>query len=164
MDDCIEHLRAQLKRLIRASPRVRNRAATSIVFGQIQDAPWRVRVAFSSTFDKGPADWREYHPGILASYCVDTDIKLWTYKHENLEFAGNPYVPGDRVIKTSHSDPNTAVVVECGDDDENPVTVAYLGDFDDEGVWPSKLAEHCEENGIKCYTYSADELAFDKAT
>jgi len=70
-------------------------------------------------------------------------------------------VPGDRVIKTSHTDPNTAVVVERGDTgNEESVTVAYLGDFDDEGVWPSKLAEHCETNGIKCYTYAAGELEF----
>jgi len=132
-------------------------------FGQELDGE-AVRIAFPSTLDKGPADWREYHPGILASYCVDTEIKLWTYKHENLEFADNPYVPGDRIIKTSHSDPNTAVVVERGDGGEDSVTVAYLGDFDDEGVWPSKLGGHCEDNGIKRYTYSTDELVFEKTT
>ncbi|SEV85394.1 hypothetical protein [Natrinema salifodinae] len=129
-------------------------------FGQEIDGEV-VSVAFPSSLDKGPADWREYHPAILASYCVDTDIKLWKYKHENLEFAANPYVPGDRVIKTSHDDPDTAVVVETpngptGDD----VTVAYLNAFDDEGVWPGKLAEHCEENGIKCYTYEHSQLEF----
>ncbi|WP_254522647.1 hypothetical protein [Natrinema caseinilyticum] len=98
---------------------------------------------------------------ILASCCHDTVIKLWTYKHENLDFAANPYAPGDRIIKTSHSDPNTAVVVESGNGgDRAAVTVAFLGDFEEEGVWPGKLAEHCEENGIKCYTYEHSELEF----
>ncbi len=129
-------------------------------FGQEMDGE-AVRVAFPSSLDKGPADWREYHPAILASYCDDTDIKLWTYKHENLAFAENPYVPGDRVIKTSHDDPDTAVVVDTpggpiGDD----VTVAYLNDFEAEGVWPGKLTEHCEEHGIKCYTYEYSALQF----
>ncbi|WP_440764551.1 hypothetical protein [Natronorubrum sp. DTA7] len=129
-------------------------------FGQEMDGE-AVRVAFPSSLDKGPADWREYHPAILASYCHDTDVKLWTYKHENLEFAENPYAPGDRVIKTSHNDPNTAVVVENGTDgDEDAVTVAFLGDFEEEDVWPSKLAAHCEENEITCYTYGHDELEF----
>lgn len=133
-------------------------------FGQELDGE-AVRVAFPSALDNGPGDWREYHPGILASYCVDTDIKLWTYKHENLEFADTPYVPGDHVIKTSHTDPNTAIVVERGDDKNNgSVTVAYLGDFDNEGVAPSELADYCEDNNIKCYTYSAGELQFEKLT
>jgi hypothetical protein len=129
-------------------------------YGQSIDGE-AVKVAFPSALDQGPAEWREYHPAILASYCDDQDIKLWTYKHENLEFATNPYVPGDRVIKTSHDDPNTAIVVECpagpeGDD----VSVAFLGDFDERDIWPGKLAAHCSENGIKQYTYEHPELAF----
>ena len=89
----------------------------------------------------------------------DQDIKLWTYKHENLEFATNPYAPGDRVIKISHNDPNTAVVVECPNGaNGDEVTVASLGDFDEVGVWPGKLADHCAENGIKYYTYEHTEL------
>ncbi|SDR09164.1 hypothetical protein [Natronobacterium texcoconense] len=126
-------------------------------FGQEMDGE-AVRVAFPSSLDDGPADWREYHPAILASYCDDTDIKRWTYNHENLEFARNPYVPGDRVIKTSHDDPNTAVVVERSEGNE--VTVAYLGDFEAEAVCPGTLAGHCEENGIKRYTYDCSELEF----
>jgi hypothetical protein len=129
-------------------------------YGQSIDGE-AVKVAFPSALDNGPAEWREYHPAILASYCDDQDIKLWTYKHENLEFAPNPYAPGDQVFKTSHDDPNTAIVVECSAEaigDE--VTVAYLGDFEEEGIWPGKLAEHCAENGIKCYTYEHAELEF----
>ncbi|SIR83657.1 hypothetical protein SAMN05421809_2491 [Natronorubrum daqingense] len=129
-------------------------------YGQEMDGE-AVSVAFPSSLDEGPAEWREYHPAILASYCVDTDIKLWRYKHENLEFASNPYVPGDCVIKTSHDDPNTAVVVESEtSQSSDKVTVAYLGDFDETDVWPSKLADHCAENGIKCYTYECSELEF----
>lgn len=97
----------------------------------------------------------------LASYCHDTGIKLWTYKHENLEFAANPYAPGDRVINTRHDDPNTAVVVTCGNGtDGDEVSVAFLNDFDEEDVWPGKLESHCEENGIKCYTYEPSILEF----
>ena len=129
-------------------------------YGQAIDGE-AVRVAFPSALDKGPGDWRGYHPAILASYCDDQDIKLWTYKHQNLEYATNPYVIGDRVIKTSHDDPNTAVVVESGNGEgEEVVTVAFLGDFDDHDVWPSKLADYCQKNGIKCYTYEYPELAF----
>jgi hypothetical protein len=70
-------------------------------------------------------------------------------------------VPGDRVIKTSHSDPNTAVVVEGSEErgDDN-VTVAFLRDFEAEDVSPRELATHCEESGIKCYTYEYSELDF----
>ena len=120
-----------------------------------------VRVAFPSSLDEGPGAWRDYHPAILASYCDDQDVKLWTYKHENLVFAENPYVLGDQVIKTSHTDPNTAVVVEGseGRSDDN-VIVAFLGDFEEEDVTPGKLAQHCEENRIKCYTYEYTELDF----
>ncbi|WP_119813818.1 hypothetical protein [Halalkaliarchaeum desulfuricum] len=129
-------------------------------FGQEMDGE-AVKVAFPSSLDKGPGDWRSYHPAILASYCDDQEIKLWTYKHENLEFAENPYVPGDRVIKTSHDDPNTAVVVESpGGAGGEEVTVAFLGDFEEEDVWPGELREHCEENGIKSYTYEHTELEY----
>jgi hypothetical protein len=46
-----------------------------------------VNVAFPSSLDDGPGDWRDYHPAILSSYCDDVDIKLYSYKHTNLEFA-----------------------------------------------------------------------------
>jgi len=118
-----------------------------------------VRVAFPSSLDEGPGAWRDYHPAILASYCDDQDIKLWTYKHENLAFAENPYVMGDKVIKTSHNDPNVAVVVEGSEKrSDNNVTVAFLGDFEAEDISSGKLAKHCEENGVKCYTYEYSEL------
>lgn len=65
------------------------------------------------------------------------------------------------MIKTSHDDPDTAAVIESANRGSgNEVTVAYLNDFDEEGVWPRKLAEHCAENGIKCYTYGHSELEF----
>ena len=129
-------------------------------FGQEMDGE-AVKVAYPSSLDAGPGDWREYHPAILASYCDDQDVKLWTFKHENLAFAENPYVPGDRVIKTSHDDPDTAVVVERANGaDGGDVTVAFLGGFDGEDVWPGKLTEHCEANGIKCYSYDRTKLEF----
>jgi len=31
-------------------------------------------------------------------------------------------------------------------------------------VAPSELADYCEDNNIKCYTYSAGELQFEKLT
>lgn len=129
-------------------------------FGQAIDGEV-VEVAFPSSLDEGPGDWRGYHPAILASYCDDQEIKLWSYKHENLAFAENPFVPGDRVIKTSHDDPNTAVIVERGTGtDRGEVTVAYLPDFEQEDVWPANLPDHCAENDIKCYTYDCEALAF----
>jgi len=128
-------------------------------FGQEMDGE-AVKVAYPSSLDDGPGDWREYHPAILASYCDDQDVKLWTFKHENLAFASNPYVQGDRVIKSSHDDPDTAVVVEGGDGAADEVTVAYVGDSDLLGVWPGKLVEHCEENEIKRYSYDPTELEY----
>jgi hypothetical protein len=125
------------------------------VYGQTMDGE-AVRVAFPSTLDRGPADWRDYHPGILASYCADQDIDRYTYKHSNLAFADNPYVPGDRVVKSSHDDPDVAVVVERGGDDT--VEVVCSGQLDDEAVSPGELASHCEEQGIKRYTYDCSEL------
>jgi len=102
-----------------------------------------VRVAFPSLLDKRLADWREYHPAILVSYCVDTDIKLWTYKHENLEFAENR-------------------TCQAIDGHKNTVTVAFLDTFEEEGIWPPKLAEYCEDNGVECYTYEQSEVEFIK--
>lgn len=46
-----------------------------------------IRVAFPSTLEKGPGDWKDIHPAKWASYCDDQDIKLYTYKHSNLKFA-----------------------------------------------------------------------------
>jgi hypothetical protein len=46
-----------------------------------------VNVAFPSHLDEGPGDWESIHVAKLASYCDDQDIKQYTYKHSNLEFA-----------------------------------------------------------------------------
>jgi hypothetical protein len=47
-----------------------------------------VRVAFPSSLDEGAGDWRDIDDALIASYCDDQDIQLYTYKHSNLEFAG----------------------------------------------------------------------------
>ena len=129
-------------------------------YGQAIDGE-AVKVAFPSALDRGPGEWRDIHPALLASYCDDQDVKLYTYRHDNLAFAENPYAPGDRVINTRHDDPNTAVVVTCENGTEdNDVSVAFLNDFENEDVWPGKLEAHCEENGITCYTYEHTILTF----
>lgn len=46
-----------------------------------------VHVAFPDSLDEGPGGWRDFHPALLASYCDDQDIKVYSYKHTNLEFA-----------------------------------------------------------------------------
>ncbi len=46
-----------------------------------------VRVAFPSALDDGPGNWREFPAALLASYCDDQDVKLYSYKPTNLEFA-----------------------------------------------------------------------------
>ena len=45
-----------------------------------------VRVTFPGILDEGPGDWRDIDPALLASYCDDQDVKLYTYKQENLKF------------------------------------------------------------------------------
>ncbi|SDF96762.1 hypothetical protein [Halorientalis regularis] len=117
-----------------------------------------VRVAFPSSMDEGPGDWRDIDPALLSSYCVDQDISLYTYKHENLQFAANPFTVGDYVIKTSHDDPNPAVVVERSETDDT-LTVVYEGPRGDE-VPPANLPDHCEEEGLSTYEYSHTELEF----
>jgi hypothetical protein len=127
------------------------------LYGQELDGE-AVRVAFPSSMDAGPGDWRDIDPALLSSYCVDQDIDLYTYKHENLQFAENPYTVGDHVIKSSHDDPNPAVVVESAETDET-VTVVYEGPRGDE-VAPADLATHCETEGLSTYEYSHTELEF----
>lgn len=56
------------------------------IYGQELDGE-AVRVAYPGTLDGGPGDWRDIDEALLASYCDDQDIKLYTYKHSNLEFA-----------------------------------------------------------------------------
>jgi hypothetical protein len=115
-----------------------------------------VNVAFAGPMNQGPGDWRSYHPAKLASYCDDQDIKLYTYKHTNLEYADNPYVVGDRVLKEDHDDPDPAVVVERDGDE---VSIAFEGQFD--GDMPdSDIADYCQDNDVKLYTYGAEELEY----
>jgi len=115
-----------------------------------------VRVAFAEPMNQGPGTWRDYHPGKLASYCYDQDIKLYTYKHTSLEYADHPYVVGDRVVKEDHDDPDPAVVVER---DSDEVKVAYEGQFDGD-VPDSNFGDYCEENDVKLYSYDVEELEF----
>jgi hypothetical protein len=56
------------------------------LYGQEFDGE-AVRVAFPSALHGGPGDWRDIDDALLSSYCDDQDIKLYTYKHSNLEFA-----------------------------------------------------------------------------
>ena len=129
------------------------------IMGQTMEGE-AVQVTFPSCLDAGPGDWRTIHPAKLASYCYDQDIRLYTYKHTNLESAPNPFVSGDRVIKTSHDDPDAAVVI---DQSNGTVSVAFEGQFDGEKVPSADLAEYCDSNGLSLYSYTADELAFAQA-
>jgi len=61
-------------------------------------------------------------------------VSLYTYKNENLRLAKNPFAVGNYVIKSSHDDPNLAVVVEV---DEEDVSVVYEGPRGDE-VFPNR--------------------------
>lgn len=126
------------------------------MYGQELDGE-AVRVAFPSSLDEGPGDWRTIDDALLSSYCDDQDIKLYTFKHENLEFASNPFTVGDTVIKSSHSDPNDAVIVAI--EGEN-VTVAFDEKVVDSENSPSNLKSLCEDKGIKTYSYSSSEIEF----
>jgi len=46
-----------------------------------------VRAAFPDSLSEGAGDWRTIDEALLASYCDDQEIKVYTFKHENLEFA-----------------------------------------------------------------------------
>ncbi len=136
-------------------------------YGQEMDGE-AVNVAFPSALDEGPGNWREIHPAKLASYCDDQEIKLYTYKHANLEFAENPFTPGDYVIKPDYEDPDLAVVLEVADesDDGRDVSIAFCKhletEFDErEAVPPTDLSTRCSEAGIKSYAYGHDELRFE---
>ena len=115
-----------------------------------------VRVAFPSSLDEGPGDWRKIHPALLSSYCDDQNIQLYDYNHSNLKFAENLFTPGDHVLKQSHDDPDTAIVVERLPDNE--AEVVYTGQLDGNDIFPAKLSEHCESEEISTYTYESDEL------
>lgn len=126
------------------------------LYGQELDGE-AVRVAFPNQLNQGPGDWRTIDDALLSSYCDDQDIKLYTYKHENLVYADNPYTVGDRVIKSSHNDPDTATVVDVA---ENEITVTFDDEVIDGEINPGNLTEYCEKHGLSTYTYSHSELKF----
>ncbi len=136
------------------------------LYGQTMDGE-AVSVAFPNMLDDGPADWREIHPAKLASYCDDQDIKLYTYKHTNLEYAENPFTPGDYVIKPDYDDPDLAVVlgVEEDGDADRDITIVFCKHLEEEFgeqtyVPPADLESRCDEAGIKSYSYESEELSF----
>jgi len=136
------------------------------LYGQSMDGE-AVRVAFPNMLDEGPSDWRTIHPAKLASYCVDQDIKLYTYKHTNLAFADNPYVPGDYVFKTDYDDPDTAVVVSVSAEADRDVDVVFRKHLNSEEenseyIPPTDLPTACED--LKQYSYAHDELSFADVT
>jgi hypothetical protein len=114
-----------------------------------------VRVAFPSSLDDGPADWREFDRALLSSYCDDQDVNLYTYRHDNLQFAENPFTVGDYVVKPSHDDPDVAVVVESDEE----VTVTFERQLGNE-VAPADLGGYCDENGVSTYSYEPSVLEF----
>jgi len=124
------------------------------LYGQELDGEG-VRVAFPSSLDEGPADWREFDRALLSSYCDDQDVSLYTYKHDNLKFAENPFAVGDYVIKPSYSDPDVGVVVEVGEE----VTVTFERQLGGE-VEPVNLKDHCDENGIPTYGFDHSVMEF----
>ena len=46
-----------------------------------------VQVTFPDLLDEGPGNWREFPAALLASYCDDQNINVYSYKQTNLEFA-----------------------------------------------------------------------------
>lgn len=129
-------------------------------YGQQMDGE-AVNVTFPSQLHDGAGNWREIHPAKLASYCDDQDIKLYTYKHTNLDYAENPFVPGDYVINPNHENPDLAVVLEVTESGE--VLVAFRkqleNTFGEQSYTPPRnLRSRCDKAGIKVYSYSHDEL------
>ena len=130
-------------------------------YGQRMDGE-AVNVAYPNTLDEGPGNWREIHPAKLASYCDDQDLKLYTYKHTNLEYPENPFTPGDYVIKPNYEDPDLAVVVEVA---EQKATVAFCKHLEKEFgeqtyIQPDDLSSRCEEAEIRTYSYDSADLEF----
>jgi len=146
--------------VVEVLPPEKNMAA----FGQTMDGE-AVNVAFPEMLDDGPSDWRRISPAKLASYCDDQNIKLYTYKHTNLEHAEQPFTAGDYVIKPDYDDPDLAVVVEISEGADRDVSIAFLHQLeeaadDDFYLLPSKLSSFCEENGIDVYSYESSVLEF----
>lgn len=128
------------------------------VYGQSIDGE-AVRVAFPSTLDGGSGEWRDVDAALLSSYCDDQGVKLYTYEHTNLDFATNPFIAGDRVVKASHDEPDEAIVVDGGDGPaDETVSVVYSGQLERDVVPPTKLSQHCEERQIKRYSYPRSDL------
>jgi hypothetical protein len=135
------------------------------VYGQTMDGE-AVSVAFPSSLDEEPVDWRTIYPAKLVSYCDDQDIGLYTYKHTNLEFADNPFAPGDYVIKTEYDDPDLAVVVAVDENEAGrDISVVFLNQFDSEDdqqyIPPADLVKRCETDGVKQYTYHHSALELE---
>lgn len=127
------------------------------VYGQTMDDE-AVAVAYPSSLDDGEGDWRNLHPGRLASYCDDEGVKRYTYAQRNLAFADNPFVAGDRVVP-SGDDANVAVVVaRTGAGEDGTVDVVYPRQLGDEYVPPGRLAAYCREQDVTRYTYSCSDL------
>jgi len=134
------------------------------LYGQTLDGE-AVSITFPNMLNDGPGNWREIHPTKLASYCDDQEIKLYTYKHTNLEYAENPFTPGDYVIKSDYDDPDLAVVLEVTDDEDRDITVSFHKHLEQEfgeqiDIPPADLSSRCDEAGIKSYSYKHDELNF----
>lgn len=125
------------------------------IYGQEFDGE-AVRVAFPSALADGAGDWREIESALLASYCDDQDVDLYTYKHENLMFAEPPFVPGDPVIKPAHDDPDTALVV-ARDAESCSIDVVYASQVADD-VDPGELSAYCDNQEISTYTYDVADI------
>ncbi len=133
------------------------------LYGQSMEGE-AVNVTFPNLLDDGPSNWRDIHPAKLASYCDDQDIRLYTYKHTNLEYAPNPFRPGDYVIKPDYDDPDLAVVLDVDETADRDVTVAFCKHFESDAVPtidPADLSTHCEEADIDSYSYAHGELTFN---
>jgi hypothetical protein len=135
-------------------------------FGQTMDGE-AVNVAFPEMLDEGPGDWRTISPAKLASYCDDQTIRLYTYKHTNLEHAERPFTQGDYVIKPDYDDPDLAIVVELNRGEERDVSVAFVPQLDeavgsDTGLAPDELLAICEKHDISMYSYPSAALEFEE--
>lgn len=121
-----------------------------------------VSVAFPSALDDGPGNWRTIHPTKLASYCDDQDIKLYSYNHENLEHAGQPFVCGDFVIKPTYSDPDLGIVTAVTGDEVTVVFQHRLREsLDCTEIQPSDVKSMCEQQDITQHSFDAANLTFE---
>jgi len=117
-----------------------------------------VSVAFPSALDDGPSDWRTIHPAKLASYCDDQAIQLYSYKHENLTYADQPFTPGDYVIKPDYDDPDLAIVTSV---EGNDITVVFNHLIEKDYLKPQRLTDICEKHDLSQYSFNSDDLAFE---